>query len=112
MAKGDPSKPNTGCLFPNDKGGNANRADARGNVVIGEDLINYIAECISNGQPAELELAAWYKTANSGMQYTSLTVAIPWKIKKDRDAGIERIQPPRVAPSRAVHASLTDDLPF
>lgn len=57
---------NSGALFKNDKEGNENRPDYRGNV---------------NVEGKDFEISAWLKTAKSGVKYMSLSIQEPYAKK-------------------------------
>lgn len=88
---------NSGVMFKNTKKTDGSKQpDYNGSVVIGNDLLGYIAEEIGSGREARLEFAGWIRASAKGTSFVSMKLN----------------QPRQQATPIAVATAADDDCPF
>lgn len=85
---------NTGALFVRQKR-SPNAPDVGGDIEIGQDLIEYLNDCLSKNKPAKLGLVGWNKMSKDRRSFTSLKAEVPYNDREDRDTGQPRGYPNR-----------------
>lgn len=75
---------NSGAIFQRQKR-SPNSPDYGGQITLGEDLIEYLNECIANRQPAVIDIACWAKQSRSnGKRFLSVKVDKPFEKTQGR----------------------------
>lgn len=85
---------NTGRLFARQKR-TPNSPDVGGDIEFGQDLIEYLNDCLSKGKPAKLELSGWMKLDRKRQSFTSLKVSVPYQERENAQTGQPRGYPNR-----------------
>jgi hypothetical protein len=73
---GQQNYPNSGALFSQQKK-SQNSPDMTGNVVVSEDVLDYILNHANQGE-VKLEISGWRRQAQSGTNFVSLKINIPY----------------------------------
>lgn len=74
--------PNSGALFPAKQKNSPNSPDMNGNFTLDGDVLAYVLDLAQRGQKVELEVKGWHRTSRSNANYISLSMDIPWQIRK------------------------------
>lgn len=72
-----------GALFINDRKGNSNQPDFRGELTLSKALLKELVERVKEGKEAKLSLSVWKKKSKAGNEYQSIAAQIYTEYKKD-----------------------------
>jgi len=97
--EGRQSFPNSGALFPNNNKRSDNSPDMTGNVVISEDVLDYILREAERGNEVKLDLSGWRRMSRDNNSFTSIKIAIPYAVRMEQGGGNQNYQA-RPAPPR------------
>lgn len=124
---------NSGVLFAAKQKKSQNSPDYTGNIVLSDELLEYLNERMSSGQPLKLSLSAWNKRSQQGSAYFSIGVQEEWQgqARPGGGGGYPQRQPerqpapsypqraggrtsfkPAPRPSPGPRADLDDEIPF
>lgn len=74
---------NGGALFQRQKK-SQNSPDMGGDFTLEGDVLDYILDCASRGEPVKLDIAAWRKMSRNNGTFMSISVNIPWQVRRDQ----------------------------
>lgn len=74
---------NRGVLFGNQNKRSDNSPDYTGNVVIGEDVLDYILREAERGGEVKLDLSGWRRISRDNTNFTSISIAIPYSVRME-----------------------------
>jgi hypothetical protein len=70
--------PNSGALFPVKQKRSDNSPDMTGNILIADDVLDYILREAEKGDDVKMELSAWIRTGRNNNTFTSIKINIPY----------------------------------
>lgn len=73
---------NSGALFQNTRKTSDKAPEWKGDIELGADVVNYLAQQLKEGKPAKLEFAGWNRTSSKGTSFLSLKASTPFVPKQ------------------------------
>jgi hypothetical protein len=70
--------PNSGAIFPVRQKKSDNSPDMTGNILIADDVLDYIMREAEKGGDVKMELSAWVRTGRNNNTFTSIKLNIPY----------------------------------
>lgn len=98
---------NRGIMFVNGRKTKQGQPDWNGNVTLGPDVLEHLANQIKAGKPAVVELSGWNKKTRKGDDMISVSSSIPWQERKGPAS-----QPSARNSGSASLYDADDDIPF
>jgi hypothetical protein len=77
------SYPNSGALFPVKQKRSDNSPDQTGNIVISDDVLDYVLRLAESGEEVKLDLSAWIRISRNNTSFTSVKINIPYSVRME-----------------------------
>lgn len=91
--------PNSGGLFPVKQKKSENSPDYFGNILIADDVLDYILREAQDGNEVQLELSGWSRISRSNTNFTSVKINIPYEVRME-EGGNPTYRPGRRPPQQ------------
>jgi hypothetical protein len=75
--------PNSGALFPLQNRRSDNSPDMTGNILIADEVLDYIVREAQNGNEVQLDMSAWQRISRNNTNFTSLKINIPYNVRME-----------------------------